>query len=220
MPSPRHRHYKKGIPGLPKRARELAEKMAEGASWTDAAMTMSIARSTARIYRQLPAFKTYYLHCLAELRDGERGRNLKTLVEIRDSPKLIDAGAAAARARIEAVRTLEGEHGGVTVNVGVGVGINATVTPGFIVDVSQHHAAAERLLSLARSTRSLDQDGRDSVDRVIEHDGAGATPTPQPSPVASVRPGEPGFGRRPFEEFPPRDSRRRLANDNADAVES
>ena len=216
MPSPRITRHKKPKPSLPPRARELAEKMAEGASWEEAATAMGIARSTARTYRKLPAFKSQYLGVLAELRDGERGKNLRTLVEIRDSPKLKDrAGAAGARARIDAVRVLEGEPGGLTVNVGVG--INANFSAGYLVDVTQHGAEAERILKQARSTRSLGRDGGDSVERVIEHDGAETAPTPQPSPVASV---EPGFGRRSFEEFPPRDSRRRRPDGNTDAAES
>lgn len=210
MPSPRVPTYRKPKPALPPRARELAERMAEGATWKEAAAAMGIGHTTARTYRQYPAFKPHYLATLAEMRDGERGRNLKVATVLRDEGAK-EASAAHRRVAIDAMRFIEDRDGPANVNVNVGLGVN--VAPGYIVDVSQYAAQSERILKQARSTGSITDDRGDSLERVVEHDEAETAPAPKTAPAT---PGGPAFGSwterlERADELPPLDSRKRAS---------
>jgi hypothetical protein len=175
--------------------------MAEGVPWKNAATQMSIGQNTARTYRGYPAFKGYYLNCLAEIRDGERDRNLMTAVEIRDD-ETMKRSAAGGRVRIEAARFIEGRDGGIDVNVNVGLGIGVNVEPGYMVDVSGHVEAAQDIIGRAKTRAPT----------VID-----AEPLPQPQRIARRRiSAEPAF-RGPLapEALPPLDSRHRATPEPA-----
>ena len=212
MPSPRAPTYKKPKPALPPRARELAELIAvEGLSLKDGAVRMGIGYNTARTYFRLPAFNGYRLQCLAEVRNGEQGRNLKVAINLRDEGAK-EPSAAHKRVAIEAMRFIEDRDGPANVNVNVGVGVQ-NITPGYrIVVPEEYYAKARDILRRSGSTtNALDDDGLEhelvrSQARVIEHDEA---ETAQGSESAPATPGGPEFGKRRFEEFPPHDSRLR-----------
>ena len=211
MPSPRITRHGKPPPVLPARPRELAEMMADGIGWKDAAVKMGIKPATARAYRGYPAFKGYYLDCLALIRDGERGRNLAVAMEIRDDEKLKQS-AAGARARIESLRFMEDRDGPANVNVSVGVGIQANIAPGYAINIPDDYTRpALEILRRAHSTRNIIDDvvtiEADPVDD--EAESAPIEPAPPPTPRRIEQPA-PEFGRRDFGgDLPPRDSRRR-----------
>jgi hypothetical protein len=177
--------YKNPKPSLPGKAREVAELMADGFSRTNIAEKMGVKPSTVRRYEFFPGFKAHYLQSLEAIREGERGRNLKAAIGIRDDQEMAKS-AAGNRARLEAARFLEGRDGGVTVNVGV----NATIAPGYQVVIPQQFAdAAPQILNLARSTRNVlesqDDDAEDA--EIIQEE------VPQPRPLLIVN-REPAFG--------------------------
>jgi len=220
MPSPRVSHYKKGVPGLPKRARALCELMVEeGLGLKEAGVRMGIKPNTARTYFRLPSFNAYRLQCLAEIRNGEQGKNLRVAMTLRDEGAK-KAASSHRKVAIEAMRFIENRDGPASVSVSVGVGVGVNLQPGYLVDATGYtNEQRERILKQARSTRAIADVGGDYTERVIEGDPVETAPPPQRAPAASV---EPGFGPRPFEQFAPRDSRRRRdANEKtADALEA
>jgi hypothetical protein len=149
MPSPRpprpitRRHFRgaggrKAVP-LPPRARQLIELMVIGHRGSgplpmeQAAAIMGIKIPTARDYFRRPGAVAYYDQLVTDMRTGERARNVRVAIDIRDD-RAMSESAAGNRVRLEAARYIDGEpaNGGVTVNVG----INNQVSPGYVIDVS------------------------------------------------------------------------------------
>lgn len=107
--------------------------------------------SESTVYRALasPAGRRYYEMQLQVLRSGERGRNVKTAVDIRD-----DAKGQAGKTRIEAMKFIEGwDHRGNQQNINVNVGVS--VQPGYIVDIGQHRSEAADILQLSGSVKNV-----------------------------------------------------------------
>ena len=190
-------------------------------SLEEAAAAMGIKIGTAREYMHRPNARSYFLQLCTALREGELPANIRAAIAVRDDKKL-QGSAAGSRAIIEAAKYIESggkESGGLNINVGVGLGINgAAIGPGYVVAISQEDVAgAEQVLRQARSTRSLLDESPATVIEGHATDAIEVAPSPEGHSAAS--PGLQLF-RGPVGGFAPLDSRRRRANDNADAMES
>lgn len=210
---------RKTASGHPPRAKQLVELLTLGPADGRPAMTlpeaaahMGVKIGTARAYLHLPASRQLFLQLCTAIREGEIPANLRVAVEIRDDPNL--KSAAGARAKIEAARYIErgGDKAqGVTVNLGMQIGVNGgNIAPGYLVGIPEEYASAgRRLLQKARSTRDvLDRDG--AVEgTIIDEAVPEASVASETLSVDSVEPAEAAFGRPRYEQFAPRDSRRR-----------
>lgn len=144
---PRRGRVKKNAPEIPPRAQELIRLMTLGAddgtppmTFDEAYQRMGIKKGTAAEYFRHPKARAYYLSLLAGLREREMAKNLATAVEIRDDAEMAKS-AAGNRARVEAMKFIEGDHGpqgGVQVNVGV------AISPGYVIDLSPIDREARR----------------------------------------------------------------------------
>ncbi|MGQ4274960.1 hypothetical protein [Terrihabitans sp. B22-R8] len=90
----------------------------------EAAAHMGIAVSTALKYAAHPLAKQHYNRVLQEMRDGERGKNIRRLAQIRDQ----DANLTAA---VQAIKGLEPAAEVARTQVSIGVGVQ--VTAGYVL---------------------------------------------------------------------------------------
>lgn len=124
--------------GLSSRAREVVELMVFGVDGSgpmnrkQVAAHLGIREDTCYRHESSPLARRYYRDICREQREAEVPRNTIALVGIRDDGKLKDS-AAGARARIEAIRTLEGAIDPPKANEGSGAHV---VSPGIVVQVS------------------------------------------------------------------------------------
>jgi hypothetical protein len=214
---------KRNSPELPAKARCLVELMMFGEStgatpltMLEAAAVLKIGKRTTRKYFGHPRARQYYDALFAEMRETERPRSFHAARSVRDDQAMAKS-AAGNRARIAAMEFMEDRNNGLSVSVNVGVGVGVSLQPGYVLGIDDSHmVSARELLERAHSTRSLVHEERDSPAREIEHDDTETALPPTRAPAASP---ESAFGHRPFEEFPPRDSRRRNLSKRVDAVE-
>lgn len=101
----------------------------------DAATFAGLQPRALRVAMLKPAVDAYYQRQMIALRNGERAASLRTIAEIRDDPAL-KGNAAGATARLKAAERLLYDPPGQSVQVNVGVAVQATVTPGYVIDLT------------------------------------------------------------------------------------
>lgn len=150
------------VADMPPRSREVVSLMTFGTEdGAHPAMTLDqvaahlgIKRDTAYRHFSHPRARAYYLELCRGLRDGEHVQNIRTAIDVRDSPVNRET-AAGGKARIEAAKYLDGHHDqGHVVNVNVGLAVNTA--PGYLIDTSRYDpAAVSRVLARAGSRTSI-----------------------------------------------------------------
>lgn len=138
----RQQAAKRAVGGLTPRIRTAIEALVFGidgvptseVNQTRAALHAGLSPRALRAALLKPAVAAHYAAELKGLRDGERGRNLRTAIEIRDDARLRQS-AAGQKVRLAAAAQLDGDlDGSKGVNVNVGVRLE---TPGYVIKLTR-----------------------------------------------------------------------------------
>ena len=139
------------VRGLSKRVVAAIEIMVrEGLKRDDAAKAVGLKDDTLyRAFRN-PQVRTFYKNECDALRTAEGARNIHTGVEVRDDK------TQPGKTRIEAAKFLDGNVGGININLG----FRQYISPGYIVDSSR--ASDQEVAAILHRAGS--------TGNVIEHD--------------------------------------------------
>ena len=94
------------------------------------------------------ALKHYKIEC-EMLRTGQRHKNIKKAIELRDDQNAKYGGKVV----IEAMKFLENDYSGQDGSNGR-INVNVLVQPGYICDISQHSVQAKQILQLSDAMKN------------------------------------------------------------------
>jgi hypothetical protein len=121
--------------GLDEAADIEGERIEAGAPLTlrQAARAVGVRLRKARELSETALFQRELQKVRQSQCNGERPRNLKVAIEIRDDAG--DGSAAFATARLKAIQTIEGRDGGTSkaVQINNNSGNSTTITPGYVI---------------------------------------------------------------------------------------
>lgn len=130
---------------LPPRIRKAITAMVfDGLTRPEAAASVGIQDNTLYKHLRKPeALKHYKIECEV-LRSGQRHRNIKKAMQLRDDPDAKYGGKVV----IEAMKFLENDYSGDN-GSNRPVNVNVTVTPGYICDISKVSERSKQILQLS-----------------------------------------------------------------------
>lgn len=126
---------------LPPRIRKAITNMVfDGLERPEAAASVGITDNTLYKHLRKPeALKHYKIECEV-LRSGQRHRNIKKAMELRDDP----AAKYGGKVVIEAMKFLENDY--TTGSQQQGINVNIQVQPGYICDISKVSERSKQIL--------------------------------------------------------------------------
>lgn len=155
---------------LSKRVRAAIEVMiGEAVDRPTAAARVGLSDTSLRLAFRNPVVMAHWNSELAALRDSEKVRTLRTLVEVRDDETL-KASAAGQKVRIDAAKALDGlgqAAGGVHVQVNNNLATQVNQQPGYVVAVNRRYfenmPRSMQLQTLASTSSSVVDDSGSDV---------------------------------------------------------
>jgi hypothetical protein len=130
---------------LPPKVRKAIELLVfDGLSRPEAAKEAGITDNWLYQKLKLPEVLKYYRVQCEVLRTGQRHRNIKKAIELRDDQKAKYGGKVV----IEAMKFLENDYSGDHASNNR-INVNVLVQPGYICDISEHSVKAKQLLQLS-----------------------------------------------------------------------